>query len=52
MPRSGTDMPADLKLRWRWRGLRAFGADAAAKEASKAGGLEAGTDREAPVPPG
>ncbi len=28
----GDDSPADLKLRWRRRGLRAFDADAAAKQ--------------------
>jgi Conjugal transfer protein TraD len=30
----GGDSPADLKARWRRRGLRAFDADAAAKAAS------------------
>ena len=29
----GDDSPADIKLRWRRRGLRAFDADAAAKQA-------------------
>jgi hypothetical protein len=28
----GDDSPADIKLRWRRRGLRAFDADAAAKQ--------------------
>ncbi len=49
---AGTDMPADLKLRWRRRGLRAFDADAAAKEAGKGSSREAGTEGEAPVPSG
>ena len=31
----GDDTPADLKARWRRRGLRAFNADAAAKAASQ-----------------
>ena len=49
---AGGDVPADLKLRWRRRGLRAFDADADAKEAGGGGGQAAGTDREAPMPPG
>ncbi len=30
---TGDDSPADLKARWRHRGLRAFDADAAARKA-------------------
>ncbi len=48
----GTDMPADLKLRWRRRGLRAFDADAAAKQASEVGSREAKTDGEVLMPSG
>ena len=32
----GDDSPADLKVRWRRRGLRAFDADAAARQAGEA----------------
>lgn len=39
----GDDSPADLKLRWRRRGLRAFDADATAKAEAK----QAGTRKEA-----
>ncbi len=49
---AGTDMPADLKLRWRRRGLRAFDADAAARAAGKGGSGEAGTNGEVPMPSG
>lgn len=51
---ASTDMPADLKLRWRRRGLRAFDADAAAKAEAKGkgGSREAGTSGEAPMPSG
>lgn len=48
---AGTDMPADLKLRWRRRGLRAFDADAAAKEASEAGNRKM-TGEKAPMASG
>lgn len=49
---AGTDMPADLKVRWRRRGLRAFDADAAAKAAGKGGSREARTDGEVHMPSG
>lgn len=46
---NGADTPADLKLRWRRRDLRAFDADAMAKEA---GSREAKTDGRVPMPSG
>lgn len=42
---AGTDMPADLRRRWRRRGLRAFDADATAQRAK-------GGSRETPMPSG
>jgi hypothetical protein len=45
----GDDSPADLKVRWRRRGLRTFDADAADRAASRRDGAG---EREDPIPSG